>query len=48
MYHRFILLNLECTSDLVAIFVIIRESQVVYTDYLIASLDTIVQKIMNV
>jgi hypothetical protein len=48
MYHRFVLLNLERASGLVAIFIIVRESQVVYTDYLITSLNAIVQKIMNV
>jgi hypothetical protein len=48
MHHRFVLLNLERASGLVAIFIIIRESQVVYTDYLIASLDAVVQEIMNV
>ena len=48
MYYRFIVLNLEDTSSLVAKLIIVRESQVVYTNYLITSLNTIVQEIIDV
>jgi hypothetical protein len=48
MHHRFVQPNLERASGSVAIFVIVRESQAIYTDYLIASLDAVVQEIMDV
>jgi hypothetical protein len=48
VHHRFVVLDLEGTSSLVAKLIIVRESQVVYTDYLIASLDAVVQEIIDV
>jgi hypothetical protein len=48
MHHRFVQPNLERASGPVAIFVVMRESQAVCTDRLIASLDTVVQEIVDV
>jgi hypothetical protein len=48
VHHRFVVLDLEDASGLVAKLIIVRESQVVCTDYLITSLDAVVQKIVDV
>jgi hypothetical protein len=48
VHHRFVVLDLEDASSLVVKLIIVRESQAVYTDCLITSLDAVVQEIIDV
>jgi hypothetical protein len=48
VHHRFVVLDLEGAFGSVVKLIIVRESQAVYTDYLIASLDAVVQEIVDV